>query len=294
MPVKFNCKSCNHQIIAESIEPGEKIGCRNCGILNTVPSSDFKSVTCTKCQHVIDFEAVEIYRGTYKCPNCNYWHDYPPTDTTSNDKTTNVCPHCESSNDTDAIFCRRCGKRLIKKTFRTIRYCEKCESEFEEDDEYCKKDGSRLIIKKVEVPPNEPASEKTGTTSNSKGTTVENEETTHDSSEDDYSKNEYTNFITSLPQGRYGLANTFWVFGIAVSMLVQIALLFFKLKLVAFTILILLYQAYQIAVLLGVWRASKKYRGANIWGVLAQLSVLGGWVWWIINLGFLKMLSLEY
>ena len=66
------------------------------------------------------------------------------------------CPQCKSSNSSAAIYCRKCGKRLIEKTFRTVTYCEKCESEYADTDEYCEKDGTKLIQKSIEIKP-EPA-----------------------------------------------------------------------------------------------------------------------------------------
>ena len=63
------------------------------------------------------------------------------------------CPHCNSSNSSAAIYCRKCGKRLIEKTFRTVTYCEKCEAEYADTDEYCEKDGTKLIQKSFEIEP---------------------------------------------------------------------------------------------------------------------------------------------
>ena len=58
-----------------------------------------------------------------------------------------------------------------------------------------------------------------------------------------------------------------------------------------FVILMLGYTAYEIPVLLGVWRASDKYTGPKVWAVLAKIAVVLGWFWLGISLFSLIVLT---
>ncbi len=164
MSIKFNCKYCNLQLEAKIAESGEKIGCPNCKKQNTVPARPKQSILCTQCNWPIDSATADLHNEYIKCLHCGYWEDVPK-DTRAEDVGL-ICPHCESDNNTDAIYCRKCGKRLIEKTIKTVTYCEKCESEYEADDEFCQKDGSKLSIKEVDLETEGPKSTKE-TTNNS-------------------------------------------------------------------------------------------------------------------------------
>jgi len=156
--IKFYCNNCNHQIEAKHIDPGEKIGCQNCGELNTVPSRDTLAIMCTKCHWTIDSETAEISKNYIKCQHCGYWEDIPNdniSNSTNAEEIDFICPHCETANNTDAQFCRKCGKKMVEQTFRTVKYCEKCESEYDENDEYCQNDGNKLSLKEIEIDPAE-------------------------------------------------------------------------------------------------------------------------------------------
>jgi len=92
--------------------------------------------------------------------------------------------------------------------------------------------------------------------------------------------NDEKGFFKKLSDGDFGLAKTFWLYGVVVSVIegaLQRAiivgmgkngfLLIFLIQLI-FSIYYLFFQ------LPGLWRAAKKYEGAKIWAVLAQIIVV--------------------
>ncbi|MBL6992218.1 MAG: zinc ribbon domain-containing protein [Bacteriovoracaceae bacterium] len=279
MSIIFKCKYCNLELESKIAEPGGKIGCPNCKKQNTVPARPEQSILCTKCKWQIDSSTAEIHNKFIKCQHCGYWEDIPKV--TRNEDIGLICPHCESYNNADAIYCRKCGKRLIEKTYRTVKYCEKCESEYEKDDDFCTKDGSKLLVKEIEVFPKEEA-EKASKESNLKDEATSEQQATKDFKRESYS-HKSNDFISKLSRGEFGLAKTFWVYGFAVSLILQIAIWIFEVG-AGLVAMVIGYQVYQTALLLGTWRASNKYSGLKMWRVLAKITVFTGWLGWIWTL----------
>ena len=94
-------------------------------------------------------------------------------------------------------------------------------------------------------------------------------------------------FLTKLANGDFGLAKTYWLYGVAVSIIVN---LIFKTITKTITsaeflaILLLWYTAYEILVLMGIWRATNKYRGLKVWAVLAKIAVVLGALTLVLSL----------
>ena len=83
-------------------------------------------------------------------------------------------------------------------------------------------------------------------------------------------------FLLKLVKGEYGLAKTYWLFGVAVGLIVGLFLgiITDQATLLVFTFV---YLCYQIAVLIGIWRAADNYTGPKHWVVLAKLAAILGW-----------------
>jgi hypothetical protein len=83
------------------------------------------------------------------------------------------------------------------------------------------------------------------------------------------------NFFAKLVNGDFGLARTYWVFGVLVGIVVNVITI--PITSIAILIMIsLAHAAYTAAVLTGVWRASDRYTGPAVWAVLAKVAVVLG------------------
>lgn len=97
------------------------------------------------------------------------------------------------------------------------------------------------------------------------------------------------NFFIQLINGDFGLAKTYWLFGV----LVGIAVNLMSRAVPGVGVLILLtlaYTAYEIVVLIGTWRAANRYRGPGVWVLLAKVAVIFGSV--VLVTGVLMIVSL--
>ena len=91
-------------------------------------------------------------------------------------------------------------------------------------------------------------------------------------------------FFGKLSNGDFGLAKTYWRYGIGVQFVVRIATVFiiFIPSLPAGTLEFLLvivslaFTAYAIPLGMGIWRAANKYEGSKIWATLAKANVILG------------------
>jgi len=87
--------------------------------------------------------------------------------------------------------------------------------------------------------------------------------------------NDPEGFLSKLVNGDLGLAKTYWLFGVVGGQLTTLLLL-----VITDEALMLVYTfvcvAYQIAVLIGIWRAATKYKGPKYWAVLAKLAAVFG------------------
>ncbi|WP_295882319.1 serine/threonine-protein kinase [uncultured Thiohalocapsa sp.] len=91
-------------------------------------------------------------------------------------------------------------------------------------------------------------------------------------------------FFPRLWRGDFGLAKTFWLYLVLVSVLVGFALNLVE-SLPVLLLVLLLFTAYRVVALVGTWRAADRFTGSKVWGVLSKLVVVGdvamtlwGWV----------------
>ncbi|MCS5551495.1 MAG: hypothetical protein NZ811_08275 [Gammaproteobacteria bacterium] len=82
-------------------------------------------------------------------------------------------------------------------------------------------------------------------------------------------------FFGKLANGDFGLAKTYWVYGVLVGFVVSIIINVIT-SIGGLVILMLAYTAYEIPVIMGTWRAANKYQGSKIWAILAKIAVVLG------------------
>lgn len=82
-------------------------------------------------------------------------------------------------------------------------------------------------------------------------------------------------FFGKLARGDYGLAKTYWLFGVLVGVIVTILCSIIKSP-GMIAIAFLAYTAYEIPVIMGIWRSATKYTGTKAWAVLAKVACVLG------------------
>ena len=82
-------------------------------------------------------------------------------------------------------------------------------------------------------------------------------------------------FFQKLSSGEFGLAKTYWLYGVVVGFVLSLGIKAIT-SMGLLTIIILTYAAYQTLVLSGTWRASNKYEGWKVWAALAKVAVVIG------------------
>ena len=96
-------------------------------------------------------------------------------------------------------------------------------------------------------------------------------------------------FFQKLANGDFGLAKTYWIYGVLVGVVANILSNIIT-SINGLIIFMVLYTAYEIPVLMGIWRASDKYQGPSAWAVLAKIAVVLGAIMLVI--GFLAIAGL--
>lgn len=89
------------------------------------------------------------------------------------------------------------------------------------------------------------------------------------------SKQEKRFFLLKLKAGDYGLAKTYWLFGILFPM-IGLILGTFVFTGGAYYALLAIYSAYMVFALGGIYNAAEKYQGNKTWAVLAKIAVFLG------------------
>lgn len=82
-------------------------------------------------------------------------------------------------------------------------------------------------------------------------------------------------FFSKLARGEFGLAKTYWLYGVIVGVIANVFMNFIT-SITGLVVTIVVYTAYEIPLLIGIWRASDKYQGPNVWAVLAKIAVILG------------------
>jgi len=98
-------------------------------------------------------------------------------------------------------------------------------------------------------------------------------------------------FFSRLVNGDFGLAKTYWLYGVAVGIVINFLSRIVP-SLGALAVILVLAIPYQVMVLLGVWRAADKYQGRKAWAILAKIATVLGWLGVLASLGvFIEVLG---
>ena len=90
-------------------------------------------------------------------------------------------------------------------------------------------------------------------------------------------------FFAKLSSGDFGLAKTYWLYGVVVGTVSSFAMNLIT-SVGLLVPVLLAYTVYQVLVLMGTWRASSKYQGWKVWAVLAKIAVVLGVVMMFVTL----------
>ena len=82
-------------------------------------------------------------------------------------------------------------------------------------------------------------------------------------------------FFSKLANGDFGLAKTYWLYGVLVGVIANVLSNVIT-SISGLVIFMVVYTAYEIPVVMGVWRASSKYQGPRVWAILAKIAVVLG------------------
>jgi hypothetical protein len=84
-------------------------------------------------------------------------------------------------------------------------------------------------------------------------------------------------FFIRLKDGDFGLAKTYWLYGVVVNLILSIpTYLVSNLSLlILFTIIGLIYG---VLVLIGIWNSASRYEGLKLWAILARLATILGFI----------------
>jgi hypothetical protein len=77
--------------------------------------------------------------------------------------------------------------------------------------------------------------------------------------------------FSKLARGEYGLAKTYWLYGVLVGFVVNIVFSVVQSPGII-AIGLVVYTAYGVPVIMGIWRAAAKYTGPKIWAILAKIA----------------------
>ena len=81
------------------------------------------------------------------------------------------------------------------------------------------------------------------------------------------------NAISDLWNGRFGLAKTYWLWGILSGIPWGIALSLVTPGSNIANLVVLAFFAYYVIVHVGIWRAASEYEGAKVWAIIAKIAV---------------------
>ena len=92
-------------------------------------------------------------------------------------------------------------------------------------------------------------------------------------------------FFGRLARGDYGLAKTYWIFGVVVGIATQIlAEIASNFGLGALYFVVFINLLYLIPLTLGIWRATNLYKGKKIWAILAKIAISLGIISVIVSM----------
>lgn len=87
-------------------------------------------------------------------------------------------------------------------------------------------------------------------------------------------------FFNTLMCGDFGLAKTYWLYGVVVQMIGNMLLTAVAPSLGATLVLILhlALMIYWVVAAIGTWRAADRYQGNKLWPVLAKVAIVLGFL----------------
>lgn len=155
---------------------------------------------------------------------------------------------------------------LIEQLKQHLIFCAECGQEIAKTDKFCFSCG-------IEVGKKATPSVATNTT-----TPVETVIPT-ESAVTEYGKNIFSKLI----DGDYGLAKTYWLFGVLANVgfnilfkVAESTASYPRQALAQILILTSISVAYSVVVVIGTWRASGKYQGPKFWAILARIMIVIG------------------
>jgi len=93
-------------------------------------------------------------------------------------------------------------------------------------------------------------------------------------------------FLARLADGDFGLAKTYWLFGVLAGIIINFIVGIIP-SLDVLAVVLTLAVVYQVVVLLGVWQAANKYQGRPAWSILAKIGAVLGWMGALGSVGVL-------
>ena len=105
-------------------------------------------------------------------------------------------------------------------------------------------------------------------------------ESVHEPSEPIKNPSYNEGWVSQLREGRFGLARTYWLYGMVFGNLAALIPYFFVLEnqSLAAQLSIIALVIGMAVVLLGIWNAASRYEGSKVWAVLAKIAAVFGWV----------------
>lgn len=97
-------------------------------------------------------------------------------------------------------------------------------------------------------------------------------------------------FLSKLIDGDYGLAKTYWLYGVVFSIPINMLMNYIS-SIIWIFIILLVFSVYQFFLLIGIWRAASRYEGLALWSYLAYMMVIFSWIilalsWMVILFSF--------
>lgn len=79
-------------------------------------------------------------------------------------------------------------------------------------------------------------------------------------------------FIT----GELGLAKTYWIFGVLGSFIIKMFVMLMSMKSVGLSVMVFVAIIYSIIIWIAIWNSADKYKGFQLWPILAKTFVVLG------------------
>ncbi len=85
-------------------------------------------------------------------------------------------------------------------------------------------------------------------------------------------------FFKKLSDGDFGLAKTYWLYGVLVGIGGKIVMTVVGMSesIALIIITMLVFTVYSVFQMIGLWNSSDRYTGSKIWAVLAKIAVVLG------------------